>query len=188
MPVLAAAGANVTVFDLSEKQLEQDLYVAKRDDLLINTIQGDMTDLSILADNSFDYIINPVSHLYIPDVKPVWQQCYRVLRKPGVLLASFYNPVLFVFDRDANLEKQGLLRPKYTIPYSDLKLLDSEVHNNKIKSGEAFVFGHSLSAEIDGQCQAGFLLNGFYEDEHPSPRFLIENFMPTMIATKSIKI
>jgi len=28
---------------------------------------------------------------------------------------------------------------------------------------------------------------GFYEDEHPSPRFLIEKFMSTMIATKSIK-
>jgi hypothetical protein len=28
----------------------------------------------------------------------------------------------------------------------------------------------------------------FFEDEHPKPRFLIERYMKTMIATKSIKI
>jgi 2-polyprenyl-3-methyl-5-hydroxy-6-metoxy-1,4-benzoquinol methylase len=36
-PVLAAAGANVTVFDISEKQLEQDRHVAKRDGLKLRT-------------------------------------------------------------------------------------------------------------------------------------------------------
>lgn len=187
-PVLAAAGANVTVFDVSAKQLEQDRYVANRDNLVIETLQGDMADLSALSDNSFNYIINPISNLYIPDVNPVWRECYRVLRDQGVLLASFYNPVLFVFDRDPELEKEGLLRPKYSIPYSDMKSLDRNAYQQKIKAGEAICFGHSFSDQIDGQCQAGFMLNGFYEDDHPNPRFLLENFMPTMIATRSLKL
>lgn len=34
-PVLAAAGANVTVFDFSQKQLDQDKMVAERDNLTL---------------------------------------------------------------------------------------------------------------------------------------------------------
>ncbi|NQY43684.1 MAG: class I SAM-dependent methyltransferase [Legionellales bacterium] len=187
-PILAAAGANVTVFDISEKQLKQDQYVAKRDNLLIKTLQGNMTDLSAIANNSFDYIINPISNLYIPDVNPVWHECYRVLRFQGILIASFYNPILFIFDKNPALGKQGLLKPKYSIPYSDIESLDFNNYRQKIKNGEAICFGHSLTDLIDGQCKAGFMLSGFYEDEHPTPRFLIENFTPTMIATKAVKI
>ena len=186
-PVLAAAGANVTVYDISEKQLDQDQYVAQRDDLTLITMQGDMSDLSEVSDSTFDYIINPISNLYIPDTRPVWRECYRVLRNNGVLLASFYNPILFVLDQDVDLESQGLIKPKYTIPYSDVDSLSKEQYQEKIKKGEAIVFGHSLTEQINGQLEAGFKLTGFYEDDHPSPRFLIEQYMPTMIATKAVK-
>ena len=187
-PILAAAGANVTVFDISEKQLEQDLYVAKRNNLSLKTIQGDMCELKGIGDASFDYIIHPISNLYVSNLKPVWEECYRVLGKKGVLLASFYNPILFVFDKNKELEGQGLLRPKYPLPYADIKDLSQEMLDEKIKNKEAFIFGHSLSSQIDGQLEAGFLLSGFYEDEHPSPRFLIEKYLPTMIATRAIKL
>jgi 2-polyprenyl-3-methyl-5-hydroxy-6-metoxy-1,4-benzoquinol methylase len=186
-PILAAAGANVTVYDISEKQLEQDQYVANRDNLTLTTIQGDMADLSELSDATFDYIINPISNLYTPDTRPVWHECYRVLRDNGVLLASFYNPILFMLDKDAGLESQGLLKPKYTIPYSDIESLSPEQYQEKIKKGEAIMFGHSLTEQVNGQLEAGFKLTGFYEDDHPSPRFLIEQYMQTMIATKAVK-
>ncbi len=39
-PVLAAAGADVTIFDNSEKQLAQDRMVAERDDLTLRTVKG----------------------------------------------------------------------------------------------------------------------------------------------------
>ncbi|WED43283.1 class I SAM-dependent methyltransferase [Legionella cardiaca] len=187
-PVLAAAGANVTVFDISEKQLEQDRYVAKRDHLSLKTIQGDMCRLEGIRDASFDYIIHPISNLYVSDLKPVWEECYRVLRTKGALLASFYNPVLFVFDKDKQLEEQGLLKPRYPLPYADIKDLSPNILNGKIENKEAFVFGHSLSSQINGQLEAGFLLAGFYEDEHPSPRFLIEKYLPALIATRAIKL
>lgn len=44
-PILAAAGAVVTVFDASDVQLEQDRMVAQRDGLDLRTVQGDMRDL-----------------------------------------------------------------------------------------------------------------------------------------------
>ena len=41
-PVLAAAGAQVTVFDNSPKQLEQDRMVAERESLSIETVEGNI--------------------------------------------------------------------------------------------------------------------------------------------------
>ncbi|MGI9519860.1 MAG: class I SAM-dependent methyltransferase, partial [Pirellulaceae bacterium] len=60
-PVLAAAGAHVTVFDNSPKQLQQDALVAQRDGLEISTVQGDMRDLSQFPDGSFDLVVHPCS-------------------------------------------------------------------------------------------------------------------------------
>jgi SAM-dependent methyltransferase len=76
-PIMAAAGANVTVFDNSPVQLSRDRLVAERDGLNIRTVQGDMIDLSVFPEGSFDLIINPVSVCFIPDVKPVWRECAR---------------------------------------------------------------------------------------------------------------
>ncbi len=45
-PLLAAAGAKVTVFDNSPAQLRQDRAVADRDGLTLVTLEGDMRDLS----------------------------------------------------------------------------------------------------------------------------------------------
>jgi DNA-binding transcriptional LysR family regulator/2-polyprenyl-3-methyl-5-hydroxy-6-metoxy-1,4-benzoquinol methylase len=120
-PVLAAAGADVTVFDLSDGQLEQDRRVAARDGLRLRTVQGDMRDLHVFANDSFDVVFHPISNLYVPDVRPVWTECRRVLARDGMLMASFYNPVLFVGARDPQLDAQGLIRPQYAIPYSDLE-------------------------------------------------------------------
>jgi len=48
-PLLAAAGAVVTVFDNSPKQLNQDRLVAEREGLAIETVEGDMANPSAIA-------------------------------------------------------------------------------------------------------------------------------------------
>src|SRR5512135_202005 len=90
-PILAAAGANVTVFDNSPKQLERDRMVAERERLHLLTVEGDMRDLSAFGDESFDLVYNPVSICFCPEVLPVWKEAYRVLRPGGSLLAGFNN-------------------------------------------------------------------------------------------------
>jgi len=55
-PILAAAGADVTVLDNSPAQLAQDRLVAERDGLNIRLVLGDMADLSKFSDESFDLI------------------------------------------------------------------------------------------------------------------------------------
>jgi SAM-dependent methyltransferase len=93
-PILAAAGAKVTVFDNSPAQLAQDRLVADRDGLVIETVQGDMADLSVFPDARFDLIIHPVSNVFVPDVKPVWREAFRVLKPGGALLKGFMNPCI----------------------------------------------------------------------------------------------
>ena len=97
-PIFAAAGATVTLLDNSPNQLKQDELVAKRENLKIEIIQGDMRDLSIFKNETFDLIFHPVSNLFIDDVNLVWKEAYRVLKKNGRLLSGFCNPVMFIFD------------------------------------------------------------------------------------------
>src|SRR5690625_3751012 len=73
-PILAAAGADVTVTDISKKQLEQDKSVAKRDGLSLKTVQGNMSDLTNFENGYFDIVVNPVSNLFVEDVKAVWKE------------------------------------------------------------------------------------------------------------------
>ena len=99
-PILAAAGARVTVLDNSPRQLAQDRFVAERDHLSLQLIEGDMADLSALASESFDIVFHPVSNSCAPQIRPVWKEAFRVLRPGGSLLAGFLNPLVYLFDID----------------------------------------------------------------------------------------
>jgi SAM-dependent methyltransferase len=124
-PILAAAGAKATVLDNSPKQLEQDRLVAVRHALPVTTVEGDMADLSIFSNQSFDLILHPVSNIFVPDVRPVWEAAFRILRREGVLLAGFLNPAVYLFDYDL-ADRSGILQVKYALPYSDLTSLTAE--------------------------------------------------------------
>ena len=122
-PILAAAGAQVTVFDNSPMQLSRDRLVAERDGLTLTLIEGDMRDLSALDSASFDLIFHPVSNVFIPNIQPVWNEAFRVLRPGGTLLAGFNNPLLYLFDFDRLDE--GHLEVTHRLPYADVDQLDA---------------------------------------------------------------
>ncbi|MBV9850594.1 MAG: class I SAM-dependent methyltransferase [Armatimonadetes bacterium] len=88
----ALLGANVTVFDLSEAQLERDRVAARHYGLDIQTIRGDMRDLSPLAPASFDIVYQPYSLGFVPDARVVFAQVARVLRPGGLYYFNFSNP------------------------------------------------------------------------------------------------
>jgi 2-polyprenyl-3-methyl-5-hydroxy-6-metoxy-1,4-benzoquinol methylase len=187
-PVLAAAGAEVTVFDLSEEQLNKDAMVARRDDLSIAIVHGDMCDLSSLPTGAFDYILHPISNQYVQDIKPVWHQCRRVLRKGGALMSSFFNPAIFIADRTHSTDDNDLIRLRFPTPYSDLTDLSPRELNEKIRRKEPFIFGHDLQSQIGAVLAAGFMMTHFFEERHPDPRFKIERYLPSFIATRSISV
>jgi SAM-dependent methyltransferase len=182
-PVLAAAGANVTVFDASARQLERDRFVAAREGLVLRTVQGDMRDLSAFADASFDLIFNPVSNVFCPELRPVWRECARVLRPGGALLVGFINPDLYIFDT-ALMDKTGELKVRFSLPYSDAAHLTPE--EKEAAFGDApFEFSHTLTEQIAGQIEAGFVITGFEELPHHASE--TAKYMPGYFATRAVK-
>jgi SAM-dependent methyltransferase len=187
-PILAAAGANVTVLDNSPGQLAQDRMVAEREALAIAVVEGDMADLHMFPDESFDLVVHPVSNVFVPDVRPVWAEAYRVLRSGGALLAGFSNPVRYLFDYELE-ERAGVLQVKHPLPYSDLVSLSEEDKQRFIQDGEPFEFSHTLEDQIGGQLDAGFLLAGFYEDSYGDPsEDALSRYMNSFIATRAVKL
>lgn len=185
-PVLAAAGARVTSFDLSGEQLDKDRHVASRDGLVIACEQGDMSDLSRFAAETFDVVFHPVSNVFVPDVAPVWRECHRVLKPGGVLLAGFMNPSLFLFDHDA-VEASGDLVVRYPLPYAEPDSLDAEAADRWRASGRPAEFSHSLEAQIGGQLAAGFVLTALYEDSWSDDATLFNRYAPVAIAIRAVK-
>ncbi len=186
-PILAAAGAEVTVVDASPRQLQQDRLVAERDGLTLTTVEGDMADLSMFADASFDLIVHPCSNCFVPDIRPVWRECFRVLRTSGILLAGFTNPVRYIFDYE-HMES-GSLDVRHSIPYSDLTDLDEADRQRMILGkGQPLDFGHTLADQIGGQLDAGFVITRFYEDQYDEGESdLLSKYLPTFIATRAVK-
>ena len=186
-PILAAAGANVTVFDNSARQLEQDRRVAARDALTITTVQGDMANLGAFPDQSFDLIIHPVSNTFVPDVRPVWAEAYRVLRPGGALLAGFSNPAIYLFDWDL-ADRTGVLQVAYKLPYADVAHLPEEQKRQYLDGQVPLEFSHTLEDQIGGQLDAGFVITGFYEDNYSKETDdPLAAYMPLFIATRAVK-
>jgi SAM-dependent methyltransferase len=183
-PILAAAGARVTVFDNSPAQLAQDEQVARREHLEIETVQGDMADLGCFDDERFELIVHPCSNCFSEVVRPVWQECFRVLRPGGALLAGFANPLIFCFDRER--EREGVLQLRYSVPYSDLTSLTERERAEYLDPGEPLCFGHSLEDQIGGQLDAGFVLTSLYEDYHEEDD-VTAPFFPGFLATRAVK-
>jgi SAM-dependent methyltransferase len=184
-PLMAAAGADVTVFDNSPAQLARDLEVAAREGLTLRTMEGDMADLSRLGSETFDFIFHPCSNVFVPDINPVWREAYRVLKKGGTIISGFCNPVLFTLDLEQ--EKQGVAIMRYAIPYSDLTSLTTAEREKFLPAGEPLAFGHSLEDQIGGQLRAGLVLSGFYEDGWDADKSPIHRYLKCFIATRAYK-
>jgi SAM-dependent methyltransferase len=181
-PVLAAAGADVTVFDNSPGQLARDDEVAAREGLKVRTALGDMRDLSAFPSASFDVVFNPVSNVFCPELAPVWREAHRVLRPGGILMTGFMNPDIFIFDV-AVLDEREEFVVRHRLPFTTLDLSDAE----RMRSyGDGPIeYSHTLTEQIGGQLAAGFVLTHLVEAPHhadPTSRYL-----PGYIATRAVK-
>jgi SAM-dependent methyltransferase len=181
-PVLAAAGADVTVLDNSPRQLSRDEEVAAREGLAIRTVLGDMRDLSDFPDASFDLVFHPVSNLFCPELPPVWRECFRVLRPGGLLLAGFLNPDLYIFDMAALDRGEFVVR--HPLPFSTLELSEAE-RQLAYGDGAPIEYSHSLTDQIGGQLAAGFRLTHLVEAPHHADA--TARYLPGYIATRAIR-
>lgn len=185
-PVLAAAGADVTVLDISAAQLAKDVFVAKRDGLDLKVVEADMTRLSEHVEGAFDLIFHPTSNLFIADLAPVWRQCADILKPGGRLLSGFVNPDFWLFDHD-EIDAGASLQVRYRLPFDAARDLPEAAVQARIEKREALEFSHSLESQIGGQIEAGLLIAGFYQDDWSDEATPLNPYMPTSFATLALK-
>lgn len=177
MPIFTAAGAKCTVLDYSERQLESERMVAQREGYEIEIIRADMTKRLPFEDASFDIIFHPVSNCYVEEVKPIFKECYRILKDGGILLAGLDNGMNFIFSED---EKEI----QNTLPFHPLK---NPEQMKQLQDEDCGVqFSHTLEEQIGGQLEAGFILTHLMEDTNESGN-LKEHNIPCFIATRAVK-
>ena len=177
MAILSALGGECTLLDISDSQLEADRFIADREKYNITIIKGDMTERLPFDDESFDYVINPVSNHYIEKVEPVFNEIYRVLKKGGYFLAGLDTGIYWAFDE----ETFTLAHP---LPFNPLK--DEKLAKELLESDMTYIFSHTLEEQIGGQLKAGFHLLELYEDINTEGKFKEYN-VPTFILTRSQK-
>lgn len=177
MPIFAALGAECTVLDYSERQLESERMVAEREGYAIRIVRADMSKPLPFPDGAFDLIFHPVSNCYVREVKPIWRECFRVLRPGGALLAGMDNGINYIFD-DA---ERTLVNP---LPFDPLKHPEQMAQLRDSDCGVQF--SHTLEEQIGGQLEAGFILTQLYEDTNGEGR-LHEFNIPSYVATRAVK-
>ena len=176
MPVFAALGAECTVLDYSSRQIESEHLVAQREGYRINAIQGDMTKPLPFPDESFDIIFHPVSNCYVEEVRPIWRECFRILRHGGLLISGTDHYVNYLVNED----ETAIVN---TLPFNPLK--NPEQMKQLQKDDAGVQFSHSLEEQIGGQLRAGFILADLYEDTNGEGR-LHELNIPCFLATRAV--
>lgn len=183
VPALAAAGAEVTVFDISEEQLKQDIITAEKYGLKINPIQGNMLDLSALPSAYFDLIFHPCSNCFAPDLKPVWRECARVIKKEGVLMWGFTKAESMLLYRDP---LSNVFTLKYKMPYSDVHSLTDEERAVYTNNNEPLIYGHSLEDQIGELLKNGFVLTDIFEDNWGG-KDPMDEFFNAFVGARAVK-
>lgn len=177
MPVFAALGAQCTVLDYTPAQLESERLVAEREGYDIRIIRGDMTKRLPFEDAEFDLIYHPVANCYAEEVRPIWRECFRVLKPGGILLSGVDHYINYMVD-----EAEERIVNK--LPFNPLK--NPEQMRLLEKDDAGVQFSHSLEEQIGGQLEAGFTLLALYEDTNGEGR-LHELNIPTFLAMRSQK-
>lgn len=177
MPIFSAAGADCTVLDYSDRQLESEAFVAEREGYQIRIVKADMTRPLPFPDESFDLIFHPVSNCYVEEVVPIFRECFRVLRHGGVMLGGYDIGTNYLVDEDEE-------RIVNSLPFNPLKNPDQMRQLQEQDCGVQF--SHTLEDQLGGQLKAGFVLTDLYEDFNEEGR-LAELHIPSFVAVRAVR-
>jgi len=161
-----AAGADVTVVDLSRAMLDLDRQVALERGLSLRLIETSMEDLSMLRDDEFDIVIQPVSTCYVPDVRPVFAEVARVLRSEGLYISQHKQPVSLQSEIDPQREGGYRIAHRY---YRDTPIPPASSLGpaaRRLREAGAIEFVHRWEQLVGGMCRAGFVIEDLAEPLH----------------------
>jgi SAM-dependent methyltransferase len=173
----ALAGADVTVFDLSDVQLERDRESAARYHFPLKTVQGDMRDLSMFTADAFDIVWQPFSINYSPQIGPVIIGVSRILTNSGIYHLAFANPFTQALDEDSWNGTGYLLRGRY-IDGEDISIYEptwsvSQADGSQVTIKAPYQYRHTLGTVLNTLARNDFIFLFLKEwenrKENPAP-------------------
>lgn len=166
----AAAGATVTVVDISEEMLALDRGAAEARDLDIRAVQASIDDLSPLATASFDVVVQPVSTCYVPDVVKVYREVARVTATGGIYVSQHKQPASLQAAVKPSDRGYPLVEPYYRT--GPLPPVAGSPHREE----GTMEFLHTWQSLIGGLCRAGFVVENLVEPLHAKPDAAVGSF------------
>ena len=158
--IYAAAGAEVTVVDISGAMLELDRQVASERKMNIRTVEASMDYMPMLKDGEFDLVIHPVSTCYVPQITPVFVEVARVLRGQGLYISQHKQPTSMQADTEPSENGYELLEPYYRS--GPLPQVENSLH----REAGTMEFLHRWEEILGGMCRAGFVIEDLTEPFH----------------------
>ena len=162
-PLYAAAGANVTVVDISPAMLELDREVAAERRLELRTVEASMDDLRCFTAGEFDLVVQPVSTCYVPQIVPVYAEVARIVKPGGLYISQHKTPQSLQAEVAAAAKGYELTEPYYrTGP------LPAVVGSRHREEG-TLEYLHRWEELLGLLCRAGFAIEDLVEPPHAKP-------------------
>ncbi len=196
--MLAERGAEVVAFDYSHRMVELAQQAEAENPLEIEYFQGDMRDLSTLADASFDLVVAYLTILDVEDHVTALTELARVLKPAGELHFSVVHPcftppiatweprtpgTIAILDKDKLYKKVDNYFPAREVRFRMWPTAPAETINH-----------HRTISDYAHACRAtGLLIRDIFEPYPPEEvmaqrDYLRENYRaPTMILFQCVK-
>ena len=159
-PIYAAAGAMVTVVDISAAQLELDREVAAERKLDLRTVHTSMDDLQMFGAGQFDLVVQPVSTCYVADVRQTYLEVARVTKPNGIYVSQHKQPVSMQAGTEATSQGYEITESYYR--EGPLPPVQRSLHREE----GTLEFLHRWEALIGFMCRAGFAIEDLTEPLH----------------------
>ncbi|CAN5549392.1 hypothetical protein BH10CHL1_BH10CHL1_12490 [soil metagenome] len=168
-------GAQVTVIDLSEEQLQRDREAAAHYQFNVETYQADMRHFAHLVTQRFDVVWQPYALNFVPDARAVFQEVANVLRPGGLYRFSCANPFFSgLSERDWN-GTGYLLKSPYQEGAATTYPDQPWVADASTPIPQPREYRHTLSTLVNGLLEQSFVIQhlsdstDFYPDANAEP-------------------
>ncbi len=167
----AAAGAVVTVVDLSGGMLELDRRTAAERGFSLRLFEASMDNLSMLLDGEFDIVIHPVSSCYVPDIRRVFDEVARVSCQGAIYISQHKQPTSLQAEIQISPSGGYELKHRY---YRDAKGGNEPIPSpptsdrvtKRLREKGAIEYLHRWEQIIGGMCRSGFVIEDMREPFH----------------------
>ena len=184
-----AAGAIVTVLDISDGMLELDRLVSQELKFNVRLIQGSMQDMRMLSDAEFDLVIQPVSTCYVSDVAPVFAEVSRILKPNGLYVSQHKQPI----NLQASLRTRN---GKYTIDteVGACAISPKSDEPSPLREPNTREVAHSLESILGGICRSGMVIEDIHEPNHANKESVVDTmghrsrYIPPYLRIKARKM